>query len=95
MLSPLPPSYNTSHDIPLVKQRLAVVLSRGERVAVGVSVERKQTDREAEGVQDLVFDGGQEDLQLLRLGADTVGTEVSMSRDRPEGNKSFINKCIA
>lgn len=74
-----------SSDVPLVKQRLAVVLPRGERVAVGVSVERKQADGEAKGVQDLVFDGGQEDLQLLWLGADTVGTEVGVSRDRPEG----------
>lgn len=43
-------------------------------------------------MQDLVFDGGQEDLQLLRLGADTVGTEVGVSSDRPDGNQSHIDK---
>ncbi len=47
-------------------------------------VEREEADGEAEGVEHLVFHGGEEDVQLLRLRRDGAGTQVRVPSYRPE-----------
>lgn len=67
----------------LVQPGFAVVFPGGQRVPVGVPVEGEQAHGEAERVQDLVLDRGQEHLEFLRLGADALRAQVSVARDRP------------
>ena len=49
-----------------------------------ISVEGKERDREAEGVQHLVLHRREEDVELLPLRADRAGAEVGVTRDRSE-----------
>ncbi len=66
---------------------LAIVLRRQSALCVSVvvlPVEGEEADWEAEGVEHLVLDGGEEDVQLLGLRRDGAGAEVRVPGYRPE-----------
>ena len=67
-----------------IKIRFSVLSPGGQRVAVLVAVESEERDAEAECVQHFVLNCGQQDVQLLSLGADRRRTEISMTSNRPE-----------
>ena len=50
-----------------IKLGLSIVSPGGEGLPLGISVESKQADGEAQGVQHLVFHGWQQDLQFLNI----------------------------
>ena len=75
--------YDMNEHLLFIQFGLAVVSPRGERLTVLVSVEGEQGDAEAEGVEHLVLDRAQQNLQLLRLHRDRAGAEVGVAGDGP------------
>jgi hypothetical protein len=58
---------------------LARITSWGQRIAFLVAVERIEADWEAESMKYFMLHCWQQDLEFLRLCADTLGTQVGMS----------------
>lgn len=67
------------HNSLLIEMGLAGVTSWGQRVAFLVAIEGIQTDREAEGMKDLVLHRWQQYLKFLWFCADTLWTQVGVS----------------
>lgn len=80
-----PPIKSTSSGslphLHFVQHRLPVLRPVGERVSVVVPVEGVERDGEAQRVEDLVLDGGDEGLQLLHLCTDGARAQVGMAGD--------------
>ena len=49
-----------------------------------VTIKRKETDREAQRMEHLMFDSRQQDIQLLSLSRNGTWAEISMTSNRPE-----------
>ena len=69
-----------------------VVASLCEWVSVFVSVECEEADRETQGVQHLVFDRRQQNVQLLRLRRYGTRAQVGVPSYGPKKNQTDADK---
>lgn len=58
-------------------------IPRGQWSTFRVPIKGEQADREAQGMEDLMFDGRDKNIQLGQLGTDAPRAQVSVPRNRP------------